>query len=163
MNVAAFSDNLPLIAILVVLIIFQFLMRRRRNPDRAHAELVRYLILDVTLNQRLAEVFPQQTKPRKFLVLFWRMNQKKFDFLSEPLQTTLANAFSQAQEVNQQLSAAKKQRSAGYLTNIDLNQLSELLAKSKNRLEDWLQVNASKNKPPSKLASWLDILFGIGR
>ncbi len=153
------TQNALYILIILVFILLQFYYMRRRQPISRDREIARSLLFDVRVNQDLAEVF-RQGKLRKFETVSWRLNKKKVDFLAQDVQATLADAFATVDDINQQISAAKKQKSVVYTANIDVDKLKEPLAKCRQGIEEWLEANGGIKEPPPTHPSVFDMLFG---
>ncbi|MFH0768421.1 MAG: hypothetical protein V1932_02490 [Chloroflexota bacterium] len=153
------TQNALYILIILVFILLQFYYMRRRQPVSRDREIARSLLFDVRVNQDLTEVF-RQGKLRKFETVSWRLNKKKVGFLAQDVQATLADTFATVDDINQQISIAKKQKSAVYTANIDVDKLKEPLAKCRQGIEEWLDANGGIKEPPPKYPSIFDVLFG---
>ncbi len=163
MDFGAIEGNLPLILMIIALLVLPLLLRGRRKPEVRHQEIVQNLLLEVRVNETLAETSRLQQKPKKFMMTSWQMHKTKLDFLAQALQAVLSDAFTMAEDYNQQLVAAKKHRLGDYLANIDMDKLKERMLKSRQGLEEWLQVNAGSKEPLQKYPGLFDDLFGGGR
>ena len=108
----------------------------------------------------MAETFHQRQKPRNFEVVSWQRNKNKLDFLPQPVQTSLSNAFNMAEDYNQQIDSIKKFKSAGSMVSIDAQKLMGPLAKSQEGLEEWLQLKTGSKEPPAKYPSMFDDFLG---
>jgi len=126
----------PLIAIIVM----SFVMRRRRS-EKTPQDIATGLMLDLNANHKFLEGFDLQTGPKKFKTGSWKRNSEKIDFLDESLRSDLANFFRQAEDHNMQIDSAKMYKSMSYVSGINVERLKELLAKSRQGLEDWLKAN----------------------
>ena len=126
---------------IIILIVLTFVMRRRRPAEKTDPEIVGSLFLDVNENLRLMERFSVRGRPKKFRTDSWKRNSEKVGFLPQSLQETLSQAFSLAEDFNQSIDAAKKQRSSIYLTGVDVHKLEAPLTKSKEELEEWIRAN----------------------
>lgn len=69
------------------------------------------------------------------------------DYIDQGLHATLAGAYGVAEEFNREIDTAKKHRSASYLAGIRVDRLREPLAKSKQGLEEWFELNKGRKKP----------------
>ena len=145
MDLGEMSNNLLVILAIVVLLVFNIFLRRRRG-EKTPLEVAFSLLSEIHQNQKLVESFQFNLKVRKFKTGSWQRNKSKVDFLGQSLQTTLANAFSMAEGFNQDIDAAKKQKSTSYLSGINVDKLKEPLAKSRQELEEWLQANMEKQQ-----------------
>ena len=145
MDLGEMSNNLLVILAIVVLLAFNIFFRRRQR-ERTPLEVAFSLLSEIHQNQKLVESFQFNLKVRKFKTGSWQRNESKVDFLGQSLQTTLANAFSMAEGFNQDIDAAKKQKSTSYLSGINVDKLKEPLAKSRQELEEWLQANMEKQQ-----------------
>jgi len=143
MDANGFGEILgPIIGIAVV-IVMNILLRRRRG-EKVPNEIVLALLSDVRHNQMIVDSFRFNSQAKKFKTGSWKRNQTKLGFLDQDLQTTLAQAFSIAEEFNKDVDAARKYKSASYLANVNVSRLSKPLAESKRGLEGWLQANMGK-------------------
>ncbi|MBA7655374.1 hypothetical protein ES703_63278 [subsurface metagenome] len=152
--------NLPFIVAVIVLIFFQFVIRRRRSPESTYPEIVQALLSEVRLNLRLAEAFSFSQRTRKFLTTSWQLNKNKLDFLDQSTQISLSDAFMMAEDFNQQIAASKKYKSTSYLAVIDVDKLKEPLTKSQEGLEQWLQSEVGTIEPQMKTPGPFDDLIG---
>ena len=151
--------NVIIIVAILALVLLQFFLRRRK-PETLHGEIAQSLLMEVRLNQALAETFHLRQKPKKFEVTIWQRNKTKLDFLSQSLQVVLSDAFMMADDFNRQIEAARKYRSTSYIVNVNIDKLKEPLAKSKEGLEEWLVANVGRKEPPPKYPGLFDSLFG---
>ncbi|MFC2071825.1 hypothetical protein ACFLUU_03785 [Chloroflexota bacterium] len=154
--------NAPLIGIVIVFIFLQFFLRKPK-PEIMEREIVQNLLSEVSLNRALVETFHLRQKPKKLEVVSWQRHKNKLDFLQQPLQVALSDAFSMTEDFNQRVEAAKKFKSASYLVGIDIDKLKEPLAKSNEGLEEWLLRNVGTKDPTPKYPGFFDDLFGRRR
>jgi len=152
--------NILIIAVIIGLLLLQFFLRRRRSPATTQQQIVQDLLPEVRFNLRLAEVLTLSYQAKKFIITSWQIYQNKLDFLDQPLQATLKDAYTIAEDFNQQLSIAKKHKSSGYMASIDLAKLKEKLTKSREGLEAWLLAKTGTKEPTQKPPSMFDIFFG---
>ncbi len=141
-----FSQNLVILLVVVALMVGNILLKRRR-ADRTPLEMAANLLADINRNQKLVNDFQFNLKVKKFSIGSWQRNQKKMDFLDEPLKANLASAFSMTAEFNRDIDLARKNKSAAYLSGLGVDKIREPLAKSKQGLEEWLRANAGKQPP----------------
>lgn len=160
MEFGAIGENVPLILVIVGVILLQFFLMKKRNPEVTYRETVQSLLSEVRLNQALVETFHLRQKPKKFEATSWRRTQNKLDFLNQPLQVSLSDAFIIVEDFNHQVEAAKKHGSTSYVANLRVDRLKELLAKSRQGLEQWIKKNTGLKEPPPKYPGLLDGLFG---
>ena len=160
MDFSGIEGNLPLILVIVAVHIGAIFLGRRRRTATMPLEVVRNLLSEVRLNLSLAEVYSLNGRVKRFEIVSWRLNKSKLDFLNQVLQAALTDAFTMAEDYNQQMDIAKKHRSAGYLASINVDKLKESLAKSKEGLEQWLLSKVGTKEPPPKHPSLIDGLFG---
>lgn len=135
------GSNWAIIIPIIILIVLSIVMRRRRPAEKTESEIVGSLFSDVSENLRLMEGFSYRGRPKKFRTDSWKRNSEKIGFLPETLQNTLSQAFTLAEDFNQQIDAAKKQRANIYLTGVDAHKLEAPLTKSKEGLEEWIRAN----------------------
>lgn len=108
--------------------------------------MVRSLLSEINYNQKLMEAFLFQWQAKKFKTGSWGKNRDKMDYIDQDLHTTLASAYEIAGEFNREIETAKKHKSASYLVGIQVDRLKEPLAKSRQGLEEWLQLNKGKKE-----------------
>ncbi len=152
--------NLPFIIGIIALIFLQFFLARRRKPATTQREIVESFLSEIRLNQALAETVGLRPKPRKFAASSWRINKTKLDFLDQPLQFALSDAFTIVEDFNRQIEAAKKYKSTIYMASLNADKLKKPLAKSQEGLEKWLLENTGEKEPSSKYSGMFDSLFG---
>ncbi len=135
------GSNWAIIIPIIILIVLSIVMRRRRPAEKTESEIVGSLFYDVSENLRLTEKFSYGGRPKKFRTDSWKRNSEKIGFLDQSLQNTLSRAFTLVEDSNQQIDAAKKQRTNIYLTGVDAHKLEGPLTKSKEGLEEWIRAN----------------------
>ena len=160
MDFGDIGERLPLIVGIIIFILLQFFLKRKQPTERTPLPVVHSLLLEVKQNQQLAEAFRFQWRTRKFALASWQRNKAKLDFLDSSLQVTLADAFTMVADFNQQIEAAKKYKSTSYMASINVIKLKELLARSEQRLEQWLASEAAIPGTPPKSPSMFGGLFG---
>ena len=87
------------------------------------------------------EAFLFNWQAKKFKTGAWKRNKDKMDYIDQSLRNILAGAYAIAEEFNGEIDAAKKHKSPGYLAGIQLDRLKEPLARSKQGLQEWLELN----------------------
>jgi len=137
-----FSYLIPVI----VFILFNVFFRKQQEAKRQQ-EVVRSLLSEINYNQKLMEAFLFQWQARKFKTGTWKRNRDKMDYIDQGLRATLAGAYEIAEGFNREIEVAKKHKSASYLAGIQVDRLQEPLAKSRQGLEEWLQLNKGKKEP----------------
>jgi hypothetical protein len=138
--------NVLVILAIVALFVLNIFLRRRRG-EKTPVERALSLLSDVNRNQKLVDSFQFHLDVQKFKTGSWKRNQTKVDFLDQSLQSALTSAFTMAETFNQDIDAAKKRKSTSYLSTINVEKLREPLGKSKQGLEEWLQVNIQTQQP----------------
>lgn len=152
--------NVPLIVAIIGIILLQFFLRRRRKPETTSRDIAQSLLSEVRLNLGLVEAFLFHWRAKKFELASWQRNKTKLDFLDHPLQVVLSDAFTMAEDFNQQIEAAKKHKSASYMASLNVDKLRKPLTKSKEGLEEWLQSTVVGKEPPTQYPGLFDTLFG---
>ncbi len=152
--------NLPFIIGAIALVAIQYFLRKRRGPEATQPDLVQDLLGEVKLDIRLAEIFPFQYQAKQFMTTTWQLNKNKLDFLDPKLQETVNSAFEMAVDFNQQIAAAKKNKSNAYMASIHMDKLKVLLASSQQGLEQWLLLKVGSKNPPLKEPGMFDNLMG---
>ncbi|MFC1847462.1 hypothetical protein ACFLW5_01430 [Chloroflexota bacterium] len=159
MDFAEIGENIPIIVAIIGFILLQFVLKKRK-PETTHQEIAQSLLSEVKLNQALVGSYHLQQKPKKFEAVSWHRNKNKLDFLSHSLQVTLSDTFMVVEDFNQQISAAKKHKSASYMVNVNVDKLKGPLDKSQQGLEEWLLAKAGTKEPPPKYPGMLDGFLG---
>ncbi len=147
MDFGDISETLPLIISVVVLLLFQYIARKKRPANANNSTIVQSLISDISMNIRLADYFNYSKPGKKFTDASWKLYQDKLDFLDQPVKGTLTDAYLLIDEYNQQISSAKKYKSTSYLSALDMSKLKQLLEKSQRGLEEWFSANAGTESP----------------
>lgn len=131
----------PVIILILVNVVF-----RKQKEQKTRLDVVRGLLSEINYNQKLMEAFSYQWQTKKFKTGTWKRNKAKMDYIDQGLRATLAGAYEIADEFNRDIDLAEKRKSASYLASIQVDRLKEPLAKSKQGLEEWLQLNKGKEK-----------------
>ena len=160
MDMDTILANLPIILLAIALIVVQILRRRKPKEEKTPREIVLSLLGDVGRNLSLVESFHLSRRVKKFATASWQRNRTRIDFLDESLQGVLTDAFMIAEDFNQQIEVAKKQKSAIYVASIDVDRLKAPLTKSGQELEQWLVSNFGTKQPPLEYPSITDYIFG---
>ena len=143
------GKNITIIIPLILLIIFQIFMRKRRT-ERTPQEIVSSLLAEVNQNQQLMEAFLLKWQVKKFNTASWQRTKNRLDYLDLSAQTALADAFNLAEEYNREIDSAKKNKSASYLANINVEKLRQPLTRSRQGLEEWLQASTGQQRLPTR-------------
>lgn len=160
MDFGDISENIPIIALIIGLILLQFFLRRRRSPVTTQTQIVQNLLSEVRLNLRLAEILVSGEQIKRLLTTSWKINRNKIEFLEQSLQVNLTDAFTIAEDFNQQVAASKKYKSLSYIASIDAEKLKDKLTKSKEGLEEWLFSKTGTKEPIQKSPGIFDDLLG---
>ncbi len=130
------SYLIPVVAFIVINIFF-----RKRQEQKRQQQVVRSLISEIDYNQKLMETFLFKWQAKKFKAGIWKANKDKIDYIDQGLRNTLAGAYEIAAEFNSEIETAKKHKSSSYLAGIQVDRLKEPLARSKQGLKEWLELN----------------------
>ena len=131
---------------LIIFVIFAMFMRRRK-AERTDTEVASSLLMDIHENLKVVESFGYQKKPKKFKVGSWQRNSSKLGFLEPALLTDLTEAFNLAENFNQQIDMARKQKSDIYLSGLDVHKVEGPLTKSRDGLQKWLKARMQQAGP----------------
>ena len=132
----------PVIILLVVNVFF-----KKQQEQKRRLEVVRSLLSEISYNQKHMEAFAFQWQTKKFKIGNWNKNKDKMDYIDQSLHATLAGAYKIVEEFNREIDTAKKHKSVSYLASIQVDRLIKPLIKSKQGLEEWLQLNKGRKKP----------------
>jgi len=130
------SYLVPVVAFIVINIFF-----RKKQEQKRQQQVVRSLLSEIDYNQKLMETFLFKWQSKKFKTGTWKRNKDKMDYIDQSLHNTLAGAYAIAEEFNGEIETAKKHKSSSYLAAIRVDRLKEPLAKSRQGLEEWLELN----------------------
>ena len=132
----------------IMLILFNVLFRKQRDQQRRVA-VVKSLLSEIEFNTKLANSLSLRSQIKKFKTATWNRNKDKMDYIDQSLCSTLADAHEIADGFNRAIDAARKYKSTSYLISIDASRLTGPLAKSKQGLEQWIELNKGKKKTPT--------------
>jgi hypothetical protein len=127
---------LPVVIFIVINVFF-----RKQQEQKRQQQVIRSLISEIEYNQKLMEAFLFKWQAKKFKTGIWKSNRDKMDYIDQSLHNTLAGAYEIAEGFNSEIEAAKKHKSSSYLAGIQVDRLKEPLARSKQGLEEWLELN----------------------
>jgi len=130
------SYLIPVVAFIIFNVVF-----KKRQEQKRQQQLVRSLISEIDYNHKLMETFLFKWQAKKFKAGIWKANKDKIDYIDQGLRNTLAGAYEIAEEFNSEIEAAKKHKSSSYLVGIQVDRLKEPLARSKQGLKEWLELN----------------------
>ena len=109
--------------------------------------MVKSLLSEIDYNQKLMESFSLVWETKKFKTATWERNKDKIDYVEDKgLYSTLVDVYEIAKEFNREIDMAKKYKSTSYLVSIKVDRLRKPLAKSKEGLQQWLDLNKGKKK-----------------
>ena len=135
-----------LVPVLIFVVINVFF--RKQQEQKRQQQAVRGLLSEIDYNQKLMEVFLFNWQAKKFKAGAWKRNKDKMDYIDQSLRNILAGAYAIAEEFNGEIGAARKHKSPGYLAGIQVDRLKEPLARSKQGLKEWLELNKRKKELP---------------
>lgn len=141
------EGNQWMLIIPLIIIVVYSLFFRRRKAEGTQMEIASSLFFDISENLRIAEDFSFQKRPKKFRTGSWQRNSEKVDFLETSLLSDLDEVFTLAESFNQEIDAAKKQKSNIYLSGVDVHKIEGPLTKSKEGLQQWLKTNMQQAGP----------------
>ena len=144
-DLAEIGKTLSYLVPVIILILINVFFKKQQEQKRRQS-VVRSLLSEIDYNQKLMEAFLSQWQVKKFKTRNWKRNKDKMDYIDQSLHATLASAYEIAEGFNREIDAAKKHKSASYLASIQMDRLREPLARSKQGLEEWLQLNKGKEK-----------------
>ena len=136
-----FSYLIPVILFLL----FNVLFKKQREQQRRMA-VVKSLLSETGYNSKLVDSFSFQSQMKNFKTATWKKNKDKMDYVDQTLYSTLADAYEIADGFNREIDAARKYKSTSYIASIDARRLVEPLAKSRQGLEEWIELNKGKKK-----------------
>ena len=129
----------------IMFIIFNVLFKKQREQQR-RASVAKSLLSETKYNSNLVDSFSLQLQMKNFKTTTWKRNKDKMDYIDQSLYSTLTNAYEIADGFNREIDVAKKHKSTSYSAGIDASRLIEPLARSKQGLDDWLELNKGKKK-----------------
>ena len=156
MNFDAIAENLPFFVAIIGFILLQWFMRRKRKPAGTQQEIAQNLLAEVKLDLALAEVFNFHWRVKKFEIVSWHLNRNKLDFLPQSLRVSITDTFTVAEDYNQQIGAARKNKSVSHMASVDIERFKVLLFNTKEGLEQWLLSQTGTKEPSQKYPGVLD-------
>ena len=136
-----FSYIIPVL----MFVLFSVLFKKQREQQR-RVSVVKSLLSETKYNSALLDSFSFRPQMKNFKATTWKKNKDKMDYIDQSLYSTLTDAYEIADAFNREIDAAKKHKSTSYIAGIDTSRLVKPLAKSKQGLEDWLELNKGKKK-----------------
>ena len=133
----------PVLAFVVINIFF----RKQQERKRRH-QVVRSLLSEIEYNQKLMEAFLFKWQAKKFKTGAWKGSRGRMDYLDQSLHNTLAGTYEIIEQFNSEIDAAKKHQSSSYLAGIQVDRLKDPLARSKQGLEQWLELEERQKEMP---------------
>ena len=131
-----FTYFLPVLAFILINVFF-----RKQQQQKQRQQVVRSLLSEIDYNQKHMEAFLFKWQAKKFKTGTWKSNRGKMDYIDQSLHNTLAGAYEIAEQFNSEIDAAKKHKSSSYLAGIEVGRLKEPLARSKQGLKEWLELD----------------------
>ena len=132
--------NIIVGVVILLLLVFNVFFRKGRAEKTPLGRVVS-IFSDLSKNEKLVENFSFHRTVKKLRTGSWKRNGNKVEFLPQDLRMMLAQTFEMSEEVNERIEAARKFKSDSYMAGIDVSKLKEPLARSKQRLQYWLQEN----------------------
>ena len=133
-----------LVPVLIFVVINVFF--RKQQEQKRQQQAVRDLLSEIDYNQELMEAFLLKWQAKKFKTGAWKRNRGKMDYIDQSLHNTLAGAYEIVEEFNSEIDTAKKHKSPSYLAGIQVDRLKEPLAKSRQGLKEWLELDKRKKE-----------------
>ena len=134
-------QNFALLAVVAVFFIISIFIRRRKG-DSSPMVIAMSMLRDVDKNQKLVQSFHFNWKTKKFKTENWKKYNDKLGFFEDDeLKDLLSSVFMMADGFNEKIGEAKRHKSSSYLAVIQVDRLSVPLAKSREKLEQWVQEN----------------------
>ena len=143
MDLGEILQKYIIVIVMVLLLAFNIFIKSRRGQGQQKTPLgaVGALLAEVNYNQKLLETISYHRQAKKFETAGWERNKEKLDFLPQGLLTILADTFRLAADFNERIDMSRKYKSDSYLASIDVRKMQPLLEKSRQGLEEWVQVN----------------------
>ena len=139
-NFGDFGNILIIMIPLILIILFNVFFKKRKS-EKTEPEIAMGLLSEVAANQQITEAFAEKSQLRKFRTGSWQRNREKMNFLDQKLKDELAKAFGMAEEFNRAIDATRKFKSSSYLEGIPVDKLKDSLARSRQGLEEWFELN----------------------
>ena len=130
-----------LIGVVLILMLGLSMALQIFRTQRAPLGRVVGILSNVINNEKFVENFSFHRSMGKLKANAWKKNKDKVNFLPQDILTGLSRLFEMVEEVNERIDAAIKYKSDSYMAGIDISKLREPLAKNKEQLQEWIQVN----------------------
>jgi hypothetical protein len=140
-----FSYLSPVLFILLFNVFF-----RKQQEKKRQETVIKNFLSEINYNQKLAEALSLKWQVKKFKTTTWEKNKGKIDYIEDKgLYTTLVDAYEILNEFNRDIELAKKYKSTSYLVGLKVDRLKAPLDKSKQGLQEWLELSKVKKKTPA--------------
>ena len=136
---------LTYLAPIVFFLLFNVIFRKQQQ-QKGRLTVIKSLLSEIDYNQMLMDSFAIKMQIKKFKVATWKRNKDKMDYIDPSLHSMLAQTHEIAEEFNRQIDKAKQYKSTAYLAGMEVGRLRVPLARSKQGLEEWLEMNKDKKK-----------------
>ena len=125
----------------VIFLIISIVMKRKRGA-KTNLEVAIGLLSDIKHNLKITDTLSSTWKTfKKFKTGNWQRNGEKIEFLDVELQDHIIDAFEMAEEYNERIVSAKKNKSTSYLMGIQTDKLADALNQAREGLEVWVREN----------------------
>ena len=136
----------PLVLFLVFNIVF-----RKQQEQKSREAVVKSLLSEIDHNYKLMESYSLSWQTKKFKTATWERNKNKIGYMeNEGLYFTLVNAYEIIEGFNREIDMAKKYNSTSYLVNIEVEKLKGPLEKSRQGLQEWLELSKARKEIPGQ-------------
>ena len=130
----------------ILFLIFNVFFKKQQEQKR-RVTVVKGFISEIDYNQKLAESFSTKLEMKKFKTATWDRNKNKINYVNnEGLYSTLAHAYEITDEFNREIDTAKKYKTTSYLVSIKVEKLRKPLERSRQGLQNWLDLNKNLKK-----------------
>ena len=138
-----------IIGLIVILLIWN--ISRRKKSGSVRLDGVMGILSDIDDNLKvLEERAANWQSKRKFKTGIWRMYKGKLDYLESSLVAKIDETFAIAEELNDRIESAKKNKMMSTLQDLPLDKLRGPLTESREKLIAWLKTSyedETKNSP----------------
>ena len=135
---------------LVLFLVFNIVFRKQQEQKRREA-VVKSLLSEIDYNYKLIDSFSLRWQTKKFKTATWERNKNKIDYMEgEGLYFSLVNAYEIIEGFNREIDMAKKYNSTSYLVNIEVERLKGPLERSRQGLQEWIEMSKARKEIPDQ-------------
>jgi len=133
-------QNLIILIPIVLLIVYSVWRRRKQGSTKLQVAIG--LLQDTNHNIKVMNGYISNwRKVKKFKTGNLKKHKEHMDFLDVPIQNAINQTYTMADEFNQQIEIARKNKQPSYVSGLPVEKLKEPLTAAKQGVVTWIQAN----------------------